>query len=138
MVPAYNKRQQCLTRPLLTGAPSSVVSRLGGLTTLTAFLPSYLTDQRMRPHVPLPADVPSDALSRLTGLATLTLSGAFGGRDFGAGWETKLECLRCGAEQAVGAAIDLGSAAQRPRLGQGEQAGVPYAAGWVETALQAE
>ncbi|PRW59706.1 small GTP-binding isoform A [Chlorella sorokiniana] len=40
-------------------------------------------------------DVPSDALSRLTGLTTLTLSGAFGGRDFGLGWETKLECLSC-------------------------------------------
>lgn len=39
------------------------------------------------------ADVPSDALSRLTRLTTLTLTGAFV-RDFGAGWETKLDCLR--------------------------------------------
>ncbi len=43
-----------------------------------------------------PADVPSDVLSRLTGLTTLTLDGAFGGRDFGLGWESKLDCLRWG------------------------------------------
>lgn len=63
------------------------------------------------PYPVLPAaDVPSDALSRLTRLTTLTLTGAFV-RDFGAGWETKLDCLRwVGGVLLVGRLFLMGSA----------------------------